>query len=63
MTDAEGNPVPFHDRPRSLPSVWQDSIGVEDRYRFQGKARYVPLAGPLKAGSADAVMSFVLDYD
>ncbi|MBB3277744.1 MULTISPECIES: fimbrial protein [unclassified Pseudoxanthomonas] len=63
VTDAEGNPVPFHDRPRSLPSVWQDRIGVEDRYRFQGKARYVPLAGPLKAGSADAVMSFVLDYD
>lgn len=63
VTDAEGNPVPFHDRPRSLPSVWQDSIGVEDRYRFQGKARYVPLADPLKAGGADAVLSFVLDYD
>lgn len=63
VTDAEGNPVPFHDRPRSLPSVWQDRIGVEDRYRFQGKARYVPLASPLNAGSADAVMSFVLDYD
>ncbi len=65
VTSTSGAPLPFANRAQALGMTWVERKNGKDRYRFEGRARYVamPGAGPPKPGRADAVMSYVLDYN
>lgn len=65
VTSADDKPLPFADRSRALDLTWLEKANGVDRYRFEGRAKYVsiPGAGEPKAGRADAVMTYVLDYN
>lgn len=61
----DGTKLPFSDRGKALDMTWVENLNGADRYRFEGRAKYVtiPGAGEPQPGRADAVMSYVLDYE
>lgn len=61
----DGTKLPFSDRSKALDMTWIENLNGVDRYRFEGRAKYmaIPGAGEPRAGRADAVMSYVLDYN
>lgn len=64
VTSTSGTPLPFANRAKALGMTWIGRSNGKDRYRFEGRARYVAMPGAEpKPGRADAVMSYVLDYN
>ncbi len=65
LSAADGTKLPFSDRANALDMAWIEKLNGMDRYRFEGSAKYVAIpdeAGP-RPGRADAVMTYVLDYN
>lgn len=62
LTDSNGAALPF-DKARARAMTWTSSSTNSEFYRFQGKARYVVSGGEIKAGKADATLTYVLQYN
>lgn len=65
VSATDGTKLPFSDRAAALDMAWVEKVNGIDRYRFEGHAKYVaiPDAGDPRPGRADAVMTYVLDYN
>ena len=62
LTNGKGTRLPFTPS-KALNLDWQHSQPDAEVYHFAGQARYVPSGGEVKAGKADAVVSYVLVYN
>ncbi|AZD52769.1 fimbrial protein [Pseudomonas chlororaphis subsp. aurantiaca] len=62
LTNGKGVRLPFNED-KALNLDWQQSQPDAEVYHFAGQARYVPSGGEVKAGKADAVLSYVLVYN
>jgi type 1 fimbria pilin len=62
LTNGKGTRLPFTPS-QALNLDWQHSQPDAEVYHFAGQARYVPSGGEVKAGKADAVVSYVLVYN
>lgn len=62
LTDSNGADLPFA-KERALPTTWTSSGANTELYRFRGKARYVASGGEVKAGRADATLTYILQYN
>ncbi|AZE51227.1 hypothetical protein C4K04_5585 [Pseudomonas chlororaphis] len=62
LKNDKGTKLPF-DKPGAVSLDWQHSETDAEVYRFAGSARYTPSGGEIKAGKADATMTYVLDYN
>jgi type 1 fimbria pilin len=62
LTNGKGTRLPFTPS-QALNLDWQQSQPDAEVYHFAGQARYVPSGGEVKAGKADAVVSYVLVYN
>lgn len=62
LTNDKGTVLPFS-KAKALPMTWTSSGANSEFYRFQGKARYVASGGEVKAGKADATLTYVLQYN
>ncbi|WP_185057567.1 fimbrial protein [Pseudomonas chlororaphis] len=62
LTNGKGTRLPFTPS-KALNLDWQHSQPDAEVYHFSGQARYVPSGGEVKAGKADAVVSYVLVYN
>lgn len=62
LKNDKGTKLPFN-KPGAVSLDWQHSETDAEVYRFAGSARYTPSGGEIKAGKADATMTYVLDYN
>ncbi|WP_157638646.1 fimbrial protein [Burkholderia ubonensis] len=62
LTDSNGTDLPFA-KERALTTTWTSSGTNTELYRFRGKARYVASGGEVKAGRADATLTYILQYN
>ncbi|MGE7959005.1 fimbrial protein [Pseudomonas sp. NPDC089530] len=62
VKDDKGSKLPFN-KPGAISLDWQRSEVDAEIYRFSGVARYTASGGEIKAGKADATMTYVLDYN
>ncbi|WP_146036041.1 fimbrial protein [Pseudomonas sp. LFM046] len=62
LKDDKGTPLPFA-KDRALSLTWQRSAVNAEFYRFSGKAKYIATGGNIKPGSANATMTYILEYN
>ncbi|QLL11381.1 fimbrial protein [Pseudomonas chlororaphis] len=62
LQNDKGSKLPFN-KPGAINMDWQRSEIDSEVYRFSGVARYAASGGEIKAGKADATMTYVLDYN
>ncbi|WP_080402754.1 fimbrial protein [Burkholderia ubonensis] len=62
LTDSNGADLPFA-KERALATTWTSSGANTELYRFRSKARYVASGGEVKAGRADATLTYILQYN
>lgn len=62
LTDSNGTDLPFA-KERALTTTWTSSGTNTELYRFRGKARYIASGGEVKAGRADATLTYILQYN
>ncbi|MFG8567299.1 MULTISPECIES: fimbrial protein [Pseudomonas aeruginosa group] len=62
LKNDRGVALPFA-KERALPLAWRDSAPDAEIYGFAGKAKYVATESEIKAGKADAVLTYVLEYN
>ncbi|MGU7785174.1 fimbrial protein [Burkholderia sp. PU8-34] len=62
LTNDKGVDLPFS-KAKAMPMTWTSSGTNSEFYRFQGKARYIASGGEIKAGKADATLTYVLQYN
>ncbi|WP_423395403.1 fimbrial protein [Burkholderia sp. LMG 21824] len=62
LTNSNGVALPFS-KAKAMPMSWTSSGTNTEFYHFSGKARYVVSGGEVKAGKADATLTYVLEYN
>jgi type 1 fimbria pilin len=62
LKNDKGTKLPFN-KPGAINLDWQRSEVDAEVYRFSGTARYAASSREIKAGRADATMTYVLDYN
>ncbi|MGU7785172.1 fimbrial protein [Burkholderia sp. PU8-34] len=62
LTNDKGVALPFA-KAKAMPMTWTSSGTDSELYRFAGKARYIASGGEIKAGKADATLTYVLQYN
>lgn len=62
LKNDRGVALPFA-KERALPLAWRNSAPDTEIYGFAGKAKYVATESEIKAGKADAVLTYVLEYN
>lgn len=62
LQNDKGSKLPFN-KSGAINMDWQRSEIDSEVYRFSGVARYAASGGEMKAGKADASMTYVLDYN
>ncbi|AXF25291.1 hypothetical protein CUJ89_30815 [Burkholderia pyrrocinia] len=62
LTDSSGVALPFA-KERALRTTWTSSGADSELYRFRGKASYAASGGEIKAGRADATLTYILEYN
>ncbi|WP_157381114.1 fimbrial protein [Burkholderia ubonensis] len=62
LTNEKGVALPFS-KANAMPMTWTSSGTNSEFYHFAGKARYIASGGEIKAGKADATLTYVLQYN
>ncbi|AOJ29980.1 hypothetical protein WJ12_31540 [Burkholderia seminalis] len=62
MTSDKGVKLPFT-QADALTMDWNRSSPDGEVYRFSGKAKYAPTTGTITAGSGNATLNFVIQYN
>ncbi|MFA8394296.1 fimbrial protein [Burkholderia ubonensis] len=62
LTNDKGVALPFS-KANAMPMTWTSSGTNSEFYHFAGKARYIASGGEIKAGKADATLTYVLQYN
>lgn len=62
LTNTQGVALPFS-KAKAMPMTWTSSGVNSEFYHFAGKARYIASGGEIKAGKADATLTYVLQYN
>ncbi|KPD28912.1 hypothetical protein AOA77_11900 [Pseudomonas paraeruginosa] len=62
MKNDNGVALPFA-KERAVSLAWRNSAPDAEIYGFSGKAKYVATGGEVIPGKADAVLTYVLEYN
>ncbi|MEN2469120.1 fimbrial protein [Burkholderia sp. GS2Y] len=62
VTNGNGVKMPF-DKTKAVDVGWQRSDPAAEVYRFSGSAQYVSAGGTVKPGAANAVATYVFEYN